>query len=44
MNTNQIGKITELEILTQVIKLGYSLSIPYGDKDRHDQIWDIDGK
>lgn len=44
MTTNQIGKITELEVLTQVIKLGYSVSIPYGDKDRYDQIWDINGK
>lgn len=44
MTTNQIGKITELEILTQMIKFGYSVSIPYGDKDRYDQIWDINGK
>ena len=44
MNTNQKGKITELEILTYVIKNGYSVSLPYGDKDRYDQIWDINGE
>ena len=44
MDTNQIGKITELEILSYVIKKGYSVSIPFGDKDRYDQIWDINGK
>ena len=44
MNTNQKGKITELEVLTYIIKKGYSVSIPYGDKDRYDQIWDIGGK
>lgn len=44
MNTNQIGKITELEVLSYIIKKGYSVSIPFGDKDRYDQIWDINGK
>lgn len=44
MNTNQKGKLTELNILTYIIKLGYSVSIPFGDKDRYDQIWDINGK
>lgn len=44
MNTNQIGKITEIEVLSYITKLGYSVSIPFGDKDRYDQIWDINGK
>lgn len=44
MNTNQIGKITELEVLLYMQKLGYSVSIPFGDKDRYDQIWDINGR
>lgn len=44
MDTNQIGKITELDVLSYVIKSGYSVSIPFGDKDRYDQIWDINGK
>lgn len=43
MNTNIKGKISELEILTLVTKLGYSVSIPFGDKDKYDQIWDING-
>ena len=44
MNVNQKGKITELEVLSYIIKKGYSASIPFGDKDRYDQIWDIKGK
>ena len=44
MNTNQIGAITELEVLLYMTKLGYTVSIPYGDKERYDQIWDINGK
>lgn len=44
ITTNQKGKQTELEILLYVTKLGYSVSIPWGDKDRYDQIWDINGK
>ena len=44
MDTNTKGIITELEVLSYVIKKGYSVSIPYGDKDRYDQIWDIQGK
>lgn len=44
MDTNQVGKITELEVLSYLTKKGYSVSIPFGDKDRYDQIWDINGK
>lgn len=44
MDTNTIGKITELKVLLYVTEQGYSVSIPYGDKDRYDQIWDINGK
>ena len=43
MNTNTLGKVTELEVMSYIIKKGYSVSIPYGDKDRYDQIWDING-
>lgn len=43
-NPNEIGKITEAKILAYVLELGYSISIPFGDKDRYDQIWDINGK
>ena len=44
LNSNQKGKLTELEVLTYITKLGYSVSLPFGDKDRYDQIWDINGK
>ena len=44
MDTNTIGKLTELKVLTYITELGYSVSIPFGDKDRYDQIWDINGK
>lgn len=43
-NTNILGKITELDVMSYVVKQGYSVSIPYGNKDRYDQIWDINGK
>ena len=44
MDTNTLGKITELEVMSYIIKKGYSVSVPFGDKDRYDQIWDINGK
>jgi hypothetical protein len=44
MDTNLKGKITELEVMSYVIKKGFSVSTPFGDKDRYDQIWDINGK
>lgn len=44
MDTKFIGNITELEVLTYVTKLGYQVSIPFGDRERYDQIWDISGK
>ena len=44
MDTNFKGKITELKVLTYITELGYSVSIPFGNKDRYDQIWDINGK
>ena len=44
MDTNLQGKITELEVMSYIIKKGFSVSIPFGDKDRYDQIWDINGK
>lgn len=43
MDTNVLGKITELDVMSYIIKKGYSVSIPFGDKDRYDQIWDING-
>lgn len=43
-NPNDKGKITEALVLSYILQLGYSVSIPFGDKDRYDQIWDINGK
>ena len=43
MDTNVLGKITELDVMSYIIKKGYSVSVPFGDKDRYDQIWDING-
>ena len=44
MDTNTLGKITEIEVMSYILKKGYSVSIPFGDKDKYDQIWDIKGK
>ena len=44
MDSKQIGNITELEVLTYITKLGYQVSIPFGDRERYDQIWDIKGR
>ena len=44
MDTNTLGKLTELEVMRYIIQKGYSVSIPFGNKDRYDQIWDINGK
>ena len=44
MNTNQKGKLTELQVLTKITEMGYPVSIPFGNSDRYDQIWDINGK
>lgn len=44
MNTDVLGKTTELEVMLYIIKKGYSVSIPFGNKDKYDQIWDINGQ
>ena len=44
MNTNQAGKMTEVNVLSYLVNRGYSVSLPFGDKDRYDQIWDINNK
>ena len=43
-DTKLIGNIAELEVLNYVTKLGYQVSLPFGDRARYDQIWDIEGK
>lgn len=43
-DTNKIGAISETKILLWCIENDIAVSIPYGDKERYDQIWDVDGK
>ena len=43
MNTNVKGTLNESLFLSKIIELGYRASIPFGNKDRYDQIWDING-
>lgn len=40
MNTKQVGDVTEVRILAQLIAAGYSVSIPYGDNDPYDLLVD----
>lgn len=42
MDSKMKGNITELEVLTYATKHGIQVSIPFGDRERYDQIWDID--
>lgn len=44
MNTNLKGSQTESKVLTAALERGIGVSIPFGDKDRYDQIWDVNGK
>ena len=39
-NTSLIGEISETQILSKLISLGYSVSIPYGNSQRYDLIVD----
>ena len=43
-DTKRIGNITELEVQTYMTKLDVLVSIPYGDRARYDQIWDVNGR
>lgn len=44
MDSKQKGNITELEVLTHATQHGYQVSIPFGDRERYDQIWDVNGR
>ena len=44
MDVNQKGRLTELKVLSYIIEKGFSVSLPFGDKERYDQIWDIYGR
>ena len=43
-NTKKLGNLTELQCMTYLYGLGYSISIPFGNADKYDLILDIDGK
>ena len=43
MNTNKKGTITELQVMLAAVQFGCIVSIPYGNNDKYDQLWDING-
>lgn len=44
MDVNTKGNITELAVMLEAIKNNITVSIPYGNCDKYDQIWDYNGK
>lgn len=44
MNTKQVGSVTELECITYFMKLGYNVSIPFGENSKYDFILDVGNK
>lgn len=44
LSSKQKGNLTELQCITAFYKLGYTVSIPYGENSRYDFIADINGK
>lgn len=43
-NTKKLGNLTELQCMTYLYSLGYSISIPFGNADKYDLILDIKDK
>ena len=43
-STKAKGNLTELAVMMKAIELGIVVSVPYGDCDKYDQIWDIGNK
>ena len=43
MNTKQIGDISQIKVMTRLLEKEYSISVPFGDNQRYDLIFD-DGK
>ena len=44
INTKVKGNTTEMECMLEFMKLGYQVSIPFGEDSRYDFIGDINGK
>ena len=43
-NTKKLGNLTELQCMTYLYGLGYSISIPFGNADKYDLILDVNNK
>ena len=43
-NTKKLGNLTELQCMTYLYGLGYSVSIPFGNADKYDLILDINDR
>jgi hypothetical protein len=43
MNTKHVGEVSEAVIIAECLKLGYSISKPFGDNQRYDLILDVGG-
>lgn len=43
MDVNQKGNLTEIQVMLAGIQHGYTVSVPYGNCDKYDQIWDVNG-
>lgn len=40
MNSKAKGEISEGQVVAHLLKLGYSVSMPFGNNQRYDLIWD----
>lgn len=43
-NTKKLGNLTELQCMTYLYQLGYSISIPFGNADKYDLVLDVNDK
>lgn len=44
MNTKLKGDIAEAKILSKLTERGYTVLIPWGDRDRYDLVFELDGE
>ena len=44
MTSKQVGNITEVQVLLDLMKLGYTVLQPYGDCNRYDLVVEINSK
>lgn len=43
MNSKAKGEVSEGHVIAHLLKLGHSVSMPFGDNQRYDLIWDDGG-